>query len=107
MLDKRLILSGFELEKIEQERVNEILEKYLRKIEERISDYQEIKIRMKKSLHGKAFLHEVEGDFIVKGKIISSKSTGYNLYEALAEVFEKMLFEIERIKGKTQKENEK
>jgi ribosome-associated translation inhibitor RaiA len=107
MLDKRLSLSGFELEPIEKEKVNEVLEKYLVKIEERIKDYQEIKIRMRKSMHGKAFLHEVEGDFIITGKRISSKCTDYNLYKALAEVLEKMLVEIEKLKERTDGKNEK
>ena len=100
MLDKRISFSGFELEPIEQENVNGIIEKYFQKIDNKVKDFQEIKIRLKKSLHGKVFLHEVEGDMILSGKKITSKCTDYNLYKALAEVFEKMLVEIEHIKRK-------
>ena len=72
MLDKKISLSGFELEHSEQVRANELIERYLNKINDRLQDYQEIKLRLRKSQHGKAFLHEVEGDIILKGKIITS-----------------------------------
>jgi ribosome-associated translation inhibitor RaiA len=100
MLDKRISFSGFDLEESEQSKVNEIIEKYFNKIEEKISDFQEIKLRLKKSLHGKAFLHEVQGDIIINSKRFTSKYADYNLYTALAEVFEKLLIELEHIKRK-------
>lgn len=100
MLDKKISFSGFELDASEQLKVNEIMEKYFQKIEEKVSDFQEIKLRMKKSAHGKAFLHEVEGDIIINGKILTSKGTDYNLYTALSDVFEKLLVELEHIKRK-------
>ena len=98
MLDKKLSLSGFNLESSELQKVNELVERYIRKIEDRLSDYQEIKLRLRKSAHGKAFLHEVEGDIIVKGKVLTSQCVDYNLYTAISEVFEKMLREIEHIR---------
>jgi len=107
MLDKKISISGFELDTSEKEKVNEVLESYIKKIESKAKDYQEIKIRLKKSAHGKAFLHEVEGEFITKDKIITSKYTDYNLLKALAEVFEKMLVDIDRIKEKSIEKNEK
>lgn len=107
MLDKKISISGFELDMSEQQKVNEVIEKYLEKINDKLGDFQEIKIRMKKSQHGKAFLHEIEGDIITKEKIITSKYTDYNLLKALAEVFEKMLVDIDRIKEKAREKNEK
>jgi len=98
MLDKKISFSGFKLEFSEREKVNELIERYLRKIEDRLSDYEDIKLRLKKSKHGKAFLHEVEGDIIIKGKILTSKCTDYNLYTALSKVFEKMIREIEHMR---------
>ncbi|MEM4230863.1 MAG: HPF/RaiA family ribosome-associated protein [Candidatus Pacearchaeota archaeon] len=100
MLDKRVSFSGFELEASEQERVNQIIEKYFRKLEEKLKDFQEIKLKLKKSQKGKAFLHEIEGDIIINNKRISSKYEDFNLYKALSNVFEKMLVEIEHIKKK-------
>lgn len=98
MLDKKISFSGFDLESSEQQKVNELIERYLRKIEDRLSDYEDIKLRLRKSKHGKAFLHEVEGDIVVKGKILTSRCTDYNLYTAISKVFEKMLREIEHIR---------
>jgi ribosome-associated translation inhibitor RaiA len=97
MQDKKLSLSGFNLDASEKEKVNEVLQKYLGKIEDRVKTYDELKLRLKKSMHGKSFLHEIEGDLIMKGNIISSKETDYNLYVALAGVFEKILAEIEHM----------
>ena len=96
MQEKRLSLSGFNLDSSEKERVNVLLNKYINKIEERIHHtYDELKLRLKKSLHGKSFLHEIEVDVIMKGTIISSKMTDYNLYTALSGVFDKILVEID------------
>jgi len=100
MLDKRISFSGFDLEESEQGRVNEIIEKYFKKIDEKLKDFQQIKLRLKKSPHGKAFLHEVQGDIIINNKIFTSKYADYNLYNALSEVFEKLLMELEHIKRK-------
>ena len=98
MLDKKISFSGFNLESSERQKVDELIERYMQKIEARLDDYEDIKLRLRKSKHGKAFLHEVEGDIVVKGKILSSKCTDYNLYKALGKVFEKMLREIEHIR---------
>ena len=95
MQAKKLSLSGFNLDDSEKARVNDVLEKYLRRIEERVKSYDELKLRLKKSLHGKSFLHEVEGDLVMGSRIISAKETDYNMYAALTGVFEKILVEIE------------
>lgn len=100
MLNKRISFSGFDLEESEQIKVNEIIERYFKKIDEKLKDFEEIKLRLKKSPHGKGFLHEVQGDIIINKKIFTSKYADYNLYNALSEVFEKLLIELEHIKRK-------
>ncbi len=40
MLDKKISISGFELDPTEKEKVNEVIESYLKKIESKIGDYQ-------------------------------------------------------------------
>jgi len=90
----KVLLTGFELENEEKSIVNQTVERYLRKIEEKTS-YQELKLNLKQSEHGKAFMHEIQGSMITGKKRITSKATGYNLYKVLSEVLEKILNEIE------------
>ncbi len=92
--DEKIHLSGFNLEPVESEIIKNIIKTYKHKIEEKTS-YQEIRLRLKKSRHGKAFMHEVNGN-IMAGKLrITASSSNYNMYKALTEVLEKLLNETE------------
>lgn len=90
----KVLLVGFELESEEKSLVNRTLERYLRKIEEKTS-YQELRLNLKKSAHGKTFMHEIQGSMITGKRRTTSNATGYNLYKVLSEVLEKILNEIE------------
>lgn len=92
----KIILTGFKLEQAEKAIVNNLIRNYQNKIEARIG-YKEIRLRMKKSRRGKAFLHEVQGSLITD-KRFTSKVTDYNLFSAIAEVFEKLMSEAEHKK---------
>lgn len=88
-----IVLSGFKIEPAEKAIVENLIKNYQHKIEEKIS-YKEIRLRMKKSMHGKTFLHEIQGTLIA-GKIFSAKVTDYNLFSAIAETMEKLMSEAE------------
>ena len=92
----KILISGFKLEEEEKAIVNEVLESYVRKIEERFG-FEEIMLRLKKSRRGKAFLHEVQGTLVSTntGKQFKARVTDYNLFSALSEVFEKLMREAE------------
>ena len=96
MLDNRVTLSGFNLESTEREKTNDLIERYIKRIEDRVKDYEELKITLKTKPHAKTFLHEVHGQLFVKGKRLAAKETNHNLYNALARVFERLLREIEQ-----------
>jgi len=84
------------MENSERERVNALLDKYISRIETRVNDYEELKIRLKRSRHGKTFLHEVQGELLLKGRRLASKETQYNLYKAVSLMFQEILEEIEQ-----------
>ena len=84
------------MEASEKEKVNALLDRYIQKIEDTVNDYEELKIRLKRSAHAKTFLHEVHGELIIKGKRLVSKETQYNLYKALSMMFHGLLTEIEQ-----------
>ncbi len=93
----KVLISGFKFDESEKAAVNKVIENYVRKIEERFG-FQEIILRLKKSLHGKAFLHEIKGTLVSEsGKQLKAVVTDYNLYSALSEVFEKLMREAENI----------
>lgn len=101
MDENKISVSGFELEPAEKAIVNNIIKNYSNKIRRKI-EYREIKLDMKKSERGKAFLHEVHGllrvsdDSDVEGKkLFTATVTDYNLFSALAETFEKLIKEAE------------
>jgi len=95
MIDnKNVVLSGFELEPTELLIVKKSIETYIKKIKERAT-YQELKLSLKKSLHGKAFLHEIKGSLIAGKSRLTANASNYNLFSALSEVFERLLNEIE------------
>jgi|SRR3989344_2569884 len=95
----KILLAGFDLEQEEKNLVNSIIKNYLNKIEQKIK-FEEIKLRMKKSQHGKTFLHEIKGNLRIVGtkKEFASEVTDYNLYSAIAETFEKLIKEVEHYK---------
>ena len=93
----KIILSGFDLDSKEKEIVNNLIQSYADKIKERIG-YGDIKLRLKKARHGKEFLHEVQGILIANNKKFNALVTDYNLFAALAEVFEKLMHEAEHEK---------
>lgn len=99
----KVILSSFNLDPAEKAIVDNLIENYRNKIEERIG-FQEIKLRLKRSKHGKTFLHEVQG-ILVKDRQYNAQATDYNLFAAISETFEKLMHEAEHnMRTKRQKE---
>jgi hypothetical protein len=101
----KIILAGFKLEQAEKAIVDNLIRNYKDKINERIG-FKEIKLRMKKSARGKAFLHEVQGTLITD-KRFNTKVTDYNLFAALAETFEKLMHEAEHNQRTKRQESRK
>ena len=93
MTNGKIFLSGFELDEAEKAIVGNIINNYKHKIEER-ADYEYIKLRLKKSRRGKAFLHEIKGSLKIDNKTFNSKVADYNLFAATAEVMEKLMNEM-------------
>lgn len=102
MEEGKIVLSGFSLDPAEKVMVDNLIKNYQNKIQEKLG-FKEIKLRMKKSQHGKAFLHEIQGTLITD-KIFSAKVTDYNLFSALAETFEKLMHEAEHYKRTARQE---
>ena len=92
----KIVLSGFKLDPAEKAIVDNLINNYKHKIEEKFS-YKEIDLRMRKSSHGKTFLHEVKGRLIAD-KMFSSEATDYNLFAAISEVLDKIINELEHNK---------
>lgn len=90
----KLSLVGFDLEFGEKLQVNELVNTYIKKINQRFG-FQEIKLRLKKSERGKAFLHEVRGTLIRDNKEFTAENVDYNLFAAISGVFEKLMSEAE------------
>ena len=89
----KVFLTGFELEPAEKAITDNILKNYSHKIGER-AEYEYLRLRLKKSQHGKAYHHDVDGKFKVGNNVFSAKVTDYNLFSAVAEVLEKLLNEM-------------
>ena len=89
----RIVLSGFSLEPAEKAILDNLIKNYKNKIAEKIG-FKEISLRLRKSQHGKAFLHEVQGRMLA-GKSFNAKVTDYNLFAAVSEVLEKLMHEAE------------
>ncbi len=89
-LGKYIRLINFNLEPTELDKVRKILGKYGKKINEKVN-CKELKIRLKTSRKGKTFLHEIKADVITDKKgILSAKSTGFNIFAAIAETLNKI-----------------
>ena len=104
-LPQNIQLAGFDLDPAEVSIIHDIISSYTKKIEEKAS-YDKIRLRLKKSQHGKAFLHEVQAMLVADGKNFNTKVSDYNLFSAMSEVFEKLLNEITH-KKRTYKDKEK
>ncbi|MBI2047067.1 hypothetical protein HYT26_02810 [Candidatus Pacearchaeota archaeon] len=87
-------LNGFDLDKSELGRAYYIIGHYIGKIE-RNCEIEQIKISLKKSVHGKAFLHEIKCIAETKQGILNAIETDYNLFKALARCLEKIWHESE------------
>jgi len=92
----KVLLSGFNLDKAEKSIANNLVQNYISKIKLRLG-FKEVKLRLKKSRHGKTFLHEVQGTLLspISKKLFKAKATDYNLFSAMADVFEKLMKEAE------------
>lgn len=90
----KIFLSNFDLEAAEKAIVNNIIKNYNRKITEKV-DYDYIRLRLKMSPHGKAFLHQIKGNLKTDNKILTASAADYNLFSALADVLERLLNEAE------------
>ncbi len=102
----KITLIGFDLENIENLKINKIIQKYEKKLLY-ITDYQEISLRLRKSLREKTFFHEVECKIITDSGVFNSKEEGYNLFAIIADVLEKTVKEISHKNKKIQRKNEK
>ena len=91
----KVTVSGFNLEPVEMKLVNIIIGHYESKIKNHVG-YEEIKLTLKKSEHGKIFLHEIRGSLVLNNReMLNAEAADYNLFHALSEVFDKLLSEAE------------
>jgi len=102
---KNVSLVGFDkLDKVEKESVIQVMNTYIKKIEERI-DYDELKIRLKQHKRNKMFLHEIYAElFINPGNVLSAKFHHKNPYRALSQTMTKLINGIVHQKKKGQRE---
>lgn len=87
----RIVVSGSNFEEAEKAILDNLIKSYKHKISEKIQ-FKEISLRIKKSEHGKTFLHEVQGKMIAD-KVYSAEVTEYNLFSAVDSVLDKLLNE--------------
>ena len=87
-----IVFIGPRLEPMEIEIIKKILETHTKRLKE-ITEYQELKVRLRQHQHGKTFLHEIEVMVIGKGREIrlNSNSSDYNLFAALSVALEKII----------------
>ena len=87
-------LNGFDLDKSELGRIYYIISHYTGKIE-RNCEIAQIKIRLKKSVHGKAFLHEIRRTAETNQGILNATETDYNIFKAVSKCLERIWHESE------------
>lgn len=87
-----ILLNGFELEKAEKAITDNIIQNYSHKLQERV-DFEQLKLRLRKSPKGKAFLHEIDGELKTRRDRFTAKASDYNLFAVLAEVLDKLMNE--------------
>lgn len=93
-LGGNILLSGFSLEPVEMIVVKKIIGNYVKKISEK-TDYQDIKITLKKTQKVKLFLHEISVSVKTSKAILAADSINNNLYTALSEALGKVYSQAE------------
>ena len=94
-LGGNITLSGFDLEAVEMIVVRKIIGSQVKKLSE-ICDYDSVNLTMRKSQHGKAFLHDLKANVNLKsGAPLVSEVSDYNLYTALSEILNKIIKQAE------------
>ena len=93
-----IVLTGFKLEPAEKAIVDNLIQSYKHKILQRVG-FKEIRLRMKKSLHGKVCLHEIQGALIGE-KQFSVKTEDYNLFAAISDALERLMHEAQHYKSR-------
>jgi hypothetical protein len=92
---KNIRLINFNLEPIELEKAKKILEKYEKKINEKVN-CKELRIRLKTSRKGKTFLHEIDANAITDKKgVLAAKSTGFHIFALIAKTLNKIFEQAE------------
>ena len=99
-----IILVGFSLEPTEMIVAKKIIGNYVRKISEK-TDYQDIKITLKKTQKAQSFLHEIEVNVKTNKGILAADTVNNNLYTALSEALEKTYNQAEH-KERTSRQGE-
>ena len=90
---EKLRLSGFNITEAEKAVVSNIIQTHDIKISRELN-YEQLSLRLKKSQHERAFLHEIEAKLETKNKTFNAKVTDYNLFYAVSEALEKILNEV-------------
>lgn len=93
-LGGNITLSGFSLEPVEMIVVKKIIGNYVKKISEK-TDYQDIRVILKKTQKAKTFLHEISVSAKTSKKILAADSVNHNLYTALSEALNKIYSQAE------------
>ena len=106
-LGGNIALVGFEiLEPAELTVVKKIVGNYVRKMGN-CGDYQEMRLTLQQHPHGKTFKHEIKGLAVFKEESkegrYHSDATEWNLYNALAQVCDKIIQEVVHSKRKEEK----
>jgi hypothetical protein len=86
----KILIAGLDLGEAEKAIVNNLIQSYKSKINER-AGFEELKIRFKKAQKGKAWLHEIDGELRAMKKMFSAKANDYNVFIAVNDVLEKLL----------------
>jgi len=89
----KILLAGFRLEEAERAICDSVIKNYAHKIQER-ADFDNIKLRLRKSQRGKNTLHEIEASMKARNLIFTARTQDFNLFSALAEAMEKLLNEL-------------
>lgn len=105
VMGKNIQLLGFGvLEPSEINIVQELLQNYLKKIDNKI-EYDLLKLKLKMHQHSKTFIHELETElFLRPGTSLGTEVSHKNLYKAIATSMKKLLSEIEHYKKRNPRE---
>ncbi len=102
-LGGNILLSGFSLEPAEMIVVKKIIGNHIKKISEK-TDYQDIKITLKKTQKTKSFLHEISAIARTSKGILSADAVNNNLYTALSEALNRVYSQAEHKKRTSRQE---